>query len=427
VKQVSRFRGLWPVLLALACAEGAARRLTPQEAAPVRPLKPDLSRHFTSEEMARGRRFVRPQLALGLAGELLQLGLLTAAVWRTGRRADPGGDARHPVVAGALVAAGLAGGATLSGLPVAALARRRSLAVGLSTQSWRGWAADLAKAAGIEVSLAGGAGAGVTWLTRRYPRSWWLGASAGAVAVGGLTATLAPVLLEPVFNHFTPLPPGDTRADVLELASAAGVRVGEVYGVDASRRTTGANAYVSGLGPTKRVVLFDTLLERYSREQIRVVVAHELAHVRHRDVRRSLTFLALISPAAGLAVQRISWQLYPARGTPGALPALALAGALVAGPLGLIGSRLSRAVERRADLFSLRLSDAPEAFVEFQRAIAVQNVADVDPPRWVSGLLSTHPPVRERIGLALAYAQSANGAASPIPQNLRRPRTPAGS
>ena len=92
------------------------------------------------------------------------------------------------------------------------------------------------------------------------------------------------MLLAPLFNDFKPLPEGEIRSDVLELAAMARVEVGEVYSVDASRRTTGANAYVTGLGPTKRVVLFDTLLERYSRDEVRIVVAHELAHVRHRDV-----------------------------------------------------------------------------------------------------------------------------------------------
>ena len=91
-------------------------------------------------------------------------------------------------------------------------------------------------------------------------------------------------MLDPLFNDFTPLPEGETRSDVLELAAAAGVKVGEVFSVDASRRTTAANAYVAGLGPTKRVVLYDTLLDRYSRDEVRVVVAHELAHVRNRDV-----------------------------------------------------------------------------------------------------------------------------------------------
>src|SRR6185437_7152071 len=98
---------------------------------------------------------------------------------------------------------------------------------------------------------------------------WWLPAAGGSVVFGGGLAALAPVVLDPVFNDFTPLPEGETRTDVLELARAAGVKVGEVFSVDASRRTTAANAYVAGIGPTKRVVLFDTLLDRYSRDEIR--------------------------------------------------------------------------------------------------------------------------------------------------------------
>ena len=174
---------------------------------------------------------------------------------------------------------------------------------------------------------------------------------------------------------------------------------------------------MTGLGPTKRVALFDTLLERYSRDEVRVVVAHELAHVRNRDVWRSLAYLALISPPAGLAVQRLSWRLSAERGSPRALPALGLAAALVAAPVGLIASRLSRAVERRADAWSLRLTAAPEAFISFQRAVALQNFADVDPPRWVRALVATHPPTTERIGAAVAYSGSSG--CSPPPNSGR--------
>jgi STE24 endopeptidase len=123
-------------------------------------------------------------------------------------------------------------------------------------------------------------------------------------------------------------------------------------------------------------------------------------------VQRGVLYAALVAPAAALAVQRVSWTLSPERGSPKALPALALAAAVVAAPLGLIGNRMSRAVERQADEFSLQLSDSPEAFISFERAIALQNVADLEPPRWVSGLLSTHPPTIERIGAAVAYERS---------------------
>ncbi len=328
------------------------------------------------------------------------------------RRPGPVRALASPPVAGAATGAGLALGMTGLGLPLSVVARRRAMAVGLITQSWRGWAGDLVKQLGIEAVLAGGAGAAVVGLTRRYPRGWWLPAAGGSVALGTLLGALAPVVLDPIFNDFDPVPEGQLRSDVLELAQAAGVEVGEVYSVDASRRTTGANAYVTGLGPTKRVVLFDTLIDRYTRDEVRVVVAHELGHVRHRDVLRGLIFGASVAPAAALAIQRLSWIISPERGTAGALPGLALSAALVTAPTGLIGNRLSRAVERRADDYSLTLSRSPEAFVSFERSIALQNVADVLPPRWVSSLLATHPPTLERIGAAVAYSRG-EGPGSP--------------
>ncbi len=279
--------------------------------------------------------------------------------------------------------------------------------VGLDTQSWGGWAADLAKASAIQTVFGAAGGGAVVAATRRYPRSWWAPVSAGSVAFGAVLAALAPVVLEPIFNDFDPLPEGQTRSDVLALARDAGVNVGEVYSVDASRRTTAANAYVSGLGPTKRVVLYDTLLDRYGRDEIRLVVAHELGHVRHRDVPRNVLYAAIVAPATALAVQRVSEQLSAERGTAAALPAIALAAALVGAPIGTIGNRLSRAIERRADHFSLQLAGAPDAFVSFERTIALQNVADLDPPQWVTRLLATHPPTTERIGAAVAFAQAA--------------------
>jgi STE24 endopeptidase len=153
------------------------------------------------------------------------------------------------------------------------------------------------------------------------------------------------------------------------------------------------------------VVLFDTLLDRFDRDEIKVVVAHELAHVRHRDVPRSVAFAALTAPAAAFAVQRLSWGMSPARASAGALPALALATGAVSVPLGILSSRLSRAVERRADAFSLQLSQAPQAFVSFERAIALQNIADLEPPLALTKL-ATHPPTAERIGAALAHERA---------------------
>ena len=262
--------------------------------------------------------------------------------------------------------------------------------------------------------MAGGAGAGVVAVTRRYPSTWWAPAAAGSVVVGSVLAAVAPVVLDPIFNDFTPLPEGETRSDVLELARSAGVKVGEVYSVDASRRTTAANAYVTGLGPTKRVVLFDTLLDRYSREEVAVVVAHELAHVQGRDVPRGVLFAALVAPAGAYAVQQLSWALSRERGSAAALPALAMASALVSAPIGLISNRLSRAMERRADQVSLELTGASGAFVSFERTIALQNVADLDPPKWITSVMATHPSTADRIGAALGYAKTGGPEGPPL-------------
>ncbi|MGH2916006.1 MAG: M48 family metalloprotease [Solirubrobacteraceae bacterium] len=399
----SVLRSLWPVGVATVAAEGGRRLLTPRAAVPA-PARVDLRDHFSEAEIERGRRYARPQLALALGGGALELATLA---WLVRHPPRPLARAwRRPVAGAATTTAALSAALVAQGLPLRALARRRALAVGLDTQNWGAWAADGAKAGAIRTGFSAAAGAAVTWIARRHPRDWWAPAAAGWVGFGAALAALAPVLLDPIFNAFTPLPDGETRSDVLALARDAGVALGEVYCVDASRRTSAANAYVSGIGPSRRVVLFDTLLDRYSRDEIRLVVAHELAHVRHRDVLRLLAFVGVASPASALAVQRLSWELSPARATPAALPAVALAAALVTLPLGLIGSRLSRAMERRADHFALTLVGSPDAFVSFERTIALQNLADLDPPRWVARLLATHPPTAERIGAAIAFARA---------------------
>jgi STE24 endopeptidase len=211
---------------------------------------------------------------------------------------------------------------------------------------------------------------------------------------------LGPVVLDPVFNKFTPLPAGETRADVLDLARRAGVEVGEVYEIDASRRTTAANAYVTGLGHTKRVVLYDTLLKDFTPAETRLVVAHELGHVKHKDVPGGLLWVALVAPLGMLVVARATEKL--TRDGTTAVPAAVLSLALVAPVLTTISHQLSRGIERRADAFALEITGEPDAMVSFERRITLQNVGDPDPPRWQQLLMGTHPTTMERIGAALA-------------------------
>jgi STE24 endopeptidase len=229
-----------------------------------------------------------------------------------------------------------------------------------------------------------------------------------------ITIWLFPVVIDPLFNKFEPLRPGPTRSDVLELAHEAGVDVGQVYRVDASRRTTAANAYVGGLGKTKRVVLYDNLISGFPRDQMRLVVAHELGHQRHNDLLRGLLWLALVAPAGTFLAQALAERfarrdgLADPRRKPGpiVLPAVALAIAIVSFGLGVASNVLSRQVEARADAFSLRLTHDPAAFVQFQRRLALRNVSDPDPPALTQLLLGTHPTPAERIGIGEAFKGS---------------------
>lgn len=401
-----RTRAWLPALgAALATAQAAALLLRPRSGV----ISPDpvaVGEHFSDEEVRRARRFRRPQLALGLAGGALDAALLGALALAPPRLLR--GPHRRPLLSAAATAGGLSAGLTLAGLPFGALARRRALAVGLTTDSWSGWAADVAKSTAIGSGLAAGAAPLAVALMRRSGARWWLPGSAAMVGAGALFTFAAPVMLDPLFNRFSPLPPGPTREDVLELARAAGVEVGEVFEVDASRRTSAANAYVTGLGATKRVVLFDTLLRDFTREEARLVVAHELAHVRHRDVPHGLLYLVLASPAMLLAAARLTERLDRGR-EPGAatLAPLALSLGLVSALMGVIAAQLSRRVEARADSFALRLTDAPAPFISFEQRIVRQNLADPDPPAWITRLMSSHPPTVERIGIARAYERGA--------------------
>ena len=296
-------------------------------------------------------------------------------------------------------------------LPLSAVSHARAVDVGLATQDWLPWLGDIAKSAGIDAVFAAAGGALALALIRRFRRNWWAPAAVVIVAFGVVTIWLFPIVIDPLFNRFEPLRPGPTRSDVLELADEAGVDVGEVYRVDASRRTTAANAYVGGLGKTKRVVLYDNLISAFPRDQMRLVVAHELGHQKHNDLTRGLVWLALVAPAGTFLAQALAERFARREGLadesrkpgPIVLPAIALSLAIVSFGLGAASNVLSRQVEARADAFSLRLTDDPAAFVQLERRLALRNISDPDPPPVLHTLFGTHPTTAERIGIGEAF------------------------
>ncbi len=396
------------LVAAVVVAEAAVLLLRPRDLGPA-PLPVEARAYFSHAQLEKAEAFRSGQLWLYGARLVIEGGVLILLVRRPPERLRRAGR-RRPVVAGAIAAAALSVAVGLAPLPVSAIAQERARDVGLVTQGWWGWAGDVAKSEAIGAVFAAAGGALLIVGMRRFGRRWWIPGAAAVVAFGVVITYAGPVVLDPLFNTFKRLPAGQTRSDVLDLAGRAGVDVGQVYVIDASRRTSAANAYVNGIGHTKRVVLYDNLLRDFTPAEVRLVVAHELGHVHHRDVPRGLLYLALVAPFGTFAVARLGERLAPrdAAGTPLALPGMLLAVAIVASTITVASNQLSRAVERSADAFALELTREPETQIAFQRRIAIKNVSDVDPPGWVSFLLGTHPPTIERIGQAAAAARASS-------------------
>jgi STE24 endopeptidase len=405
--------GLWRLgvaaVAAVVVAEGAALLLRPRE--DVIESGPVSERdYFSAEQIERAEDYRGGQRALLVATLAVEGAVLVVLALGRPRFARRRLEAlgRRPVLGAAAAGAALSLTLTLASAPTGAIAHERSVDYGLSTQSFGSWLGDLGKSAAISALIAAGAAALLIALLRRFGRLWWIPGTIAVVAFEVVFVWLAPVVLAPLFNRFEPLPPGQAREDVLELGRRAGVEIGEVYEVDASRRSTALNAYVGGLGPTKRVVLYDNLLDEASRPALRSVVAHELAHVEHRDIPRGMLWVAIAAPLALIFAGELGRRLAARSdvadpGTPAALPAFALAISMTVFVLGIVGNQLSRDVEASADAFALELTDDPRGLIELQRRLAVTNVSDPDPPGIVTALLGTHPTTVQRIGAAVAY------------------------
>ena len=391
-------------------AAGTATLILRPRGGLIEPTAVQAEAYFSPAELERADDFRGLQRVLGLGEMALGAATLGLIALRPPRRVRRllARASRRPLRGAAVAGAGISLTILVVGLPLSAWRHERAVDAGLSTQSFGPWLGDVAKSGAISALIAGvGACLGLA-LVRRFPRRWWLPGSGVVVGFAVLTLYLSPILVDPLFNDFEPLPRGELRSDVLRLADRAGVDVGEVYRVDASRRTTGINAYVGGLGHTKRVVLYDNLIEDFPEAQVRSVVAHELAHVKHADLRRGLLWIAIVAPAGMWLVQRVT-EAIAARsrdddrdGAPGPalVPALALSLALVSFGLTCAGNVLSRDVEARADAFALDETRDPEAFVGLERSLALRNLSQPDPPKAWHTLFGTHPTTLDRIGFA---------------------------
>lgn len=278
-----------------------------------------------------------------------------------------------------------------------------------STQSLGGWIADQVK------SLAVGGVLGfivlevIYFVLRSFPNTWWLWAAGLMLLFSVLLANLAPVLLLPLFYKLKPLSEehADLEQRLIRLAEQAGTKVKGVYKFDMSRRTRAANAALTGLGNTRRILLGDTLLEEFSDDEIETVMAHELGHQVHNDIPLSIAVESVLTVGGlYLASLVLEWGVgyfgFEGVWDIAALPLFLLVMAaygLVTMPL---GNAFSRWRERLADRYALQATHKPQAFASAMTRLANQNLAEADPEPWVVFLLYSHPPLNERIESAKA-------------------------
>lgn len=274
----------------------------------------------------------------------------------------------------------------------------------MSTQTFKDWTIDRIKAGLLSAILGSPLLIGIYVLIRAFPETWWAWAALGLSLFTVILAILAPVLIMPIFYKFRPLKEEHQELEqrLLMLADNARAKVQGVFTFNMSRRTKAANAALTGMGKTRRILLGDTLLDKFSSDEIETVLAHELGHLVHNDIPLQLFFQSGFNFLSFYIVQVIlarvpSYLEISGASDPAGLPYLGL----LFGILGLITMPLSNAFSRwrenLADDYALDATKNGAAFKSAMTRLANQNLAEVDPQAWVVFLLYSHPPLRARI------------------------------
>ena len=278
---------------------------------------------------------------------------------------------------------------------------------GQSTQDLKSWVLDQLKGVMIGAPL-GLVVVELVYLALRLTGGWWwLWTGAGMLLFSVILSNLAPILIMPLFNKFVPL--GDEHAELAErlmkLAERAHTKVRGVFKFDMSKRTKAANAALTGLGNTRRIVLGDTLIKEFSPDEIETVLAHELGHHVHKDLPILLAFGTVMTLGGlYLASLGLNWAAgyfgFSGPADIAALPALGL----VLGAFGLLTQPLDNAFsrwrERKADEYALQSTGNAQAFASAFVRLANQNLGEFDPEKWVVFMFYDHPPLGERIKMA---------------------------
>jgi STE24 endopeptidase len=400
----------WAWIALAACALGAVVTVLLTVPFPVLPgAHPhvDVSRDFTAAQLARERAFhsAGRWTTYASLGASLVIALALGATRLGGRLV--GGIPGHWTVKALVGTALMIALGRLAALPFDVQQERVLRRYGLSTQDWASWTDDQLRGLGIAVATTGLVVLAVLALARRFPTTWWI--SGGLLAASfTLVASFAyPVVIEPAFNSFTPLQAGTLRTDLLALAAKDHVPVEDVLVADASKRTTSLNAYVSGFGSTRRIVLYDTLITSTPPKEVELIVAHELGHAKRQDVLHGTIIGAF---GSGIAITGL-WLLLgwtgllsrigaTSAGDPRVVPFVLMLAVVVPLLLSPLTNLVSRHIEARADMHSLDLTGDLDTYIASEQRLSTVNLSDLDPGPVAYQLFFTHPSGPQRIALA---------------------------
>ncbi len=282
----------------------------------------------------------------------------------------------------------------------------------LSNQKFRSWLWDEFKSLLIGLVMATIVVELLSMLIRQTPEHWWVIAWAVFLGLVVLLAQLAPVVLFPIFYKFEPLDNEELKRRLIVLSERAGTRVRGVYKWHLSEKSKKANAALTGLGTTRRIILADTLLDNYSDDEIEAVLAHELGHHVHRHILKSIVVQAgitlfgfwLANEVLNYAVERR--HMFEQMSDFANLPLLILVSAVLSLLLMPALNAYSRFNERQADRYCFHSVASVEPFISSMNKLAEQNLAERAPSRWVESLLSSHPAITKRIAAAEAWAKT---------------------
>jgi Zn-dependent protease with chaperone function len=366
--------------------------------------------YFSAAELSRIEDFRRISRLLFLGSVVVEGIVLGLLAWKGSWLVETvGGFTRGRMRTGVALGALAAFAVWLAILPLAGVAHWWWRRYGLSHQGYAGWLRDQVVSLAVMVVLVSITVALLVALAIWLGRSWWI-AGGPVLALAGTVLILAyPLVIQPLFNDFSPLPDRELAAKIEALAETEGVTVKSVEVADASRQTTTPNAYVAGIGPTRRVVLFDTLLDgRFSEGEILSVAAHELAHVGRRHLWKGLGWFALIVIPCTFVV---AWVTDRRGGLPdpAAVP-LGLAVAFVLFVLTLpLSNIVSRRYEAEADWIALQTTRDPGSFIGVQQAFVRSGLTDPTPPSLYFSWFATHPSPLQRIAMAEAFTARPRG------------------